>query len=57
MLAPMTREIMAATLRAKAVLCRRAATHSTNGGHLEDKLLLQIAEHLEKQAAALEQNK
>jgi hypothetical protein len=44
----------AATLRHKAALCRQAASHKTNGGHLEDRLLIEIAEHLERQAAALE---
>lgn len=44
----------ALTLRRKAEICRQAAAVKTNGGHLEDVLLLDIAEHLERQAAALE---
>ncbi len=47
----------AETLRHKAVLCRQAAAHKTNGGHLEDRLLLDIAEHLDRQAEALESEK
>ena len=44
----------AAELREKAALCRRAASQSTNGGQLEDLLLLGIAADLERRAAALE---
>jgi len=49
--------VVAATLRAKAELCRRAAQPATNGGHIEDRVLLTIAEHLERQADALEASK
>ena len=41
-------------LREKAALCRRAAAQSTNGGHLEDLILLGIAADLERRAAELE---
>lgn len=34
-------------LRTKAKLCRRAAAHKTNGGSVEDNILLLIAEHFE----------
>ena len=39
------------TLRRKAELLRRAATHPTEGGKKTDRILLMMAERLELQAA------
>ena len=44
----------AAHLRQKAALYRRAASIPTEGSHRTDRLLIQLAEELEREAAALE---
>jgi hypothetical protein len=44
----------AAQLRQKAALCRRAAAVPTQGSTSTNRLLLEIAEQLECEAAALE---
>jgi len=44
----------AAELRRKAELCRRAAAVPTQGSASTNRLLLEIAEQLEGEAAALE---
>lgn len=43
----------AAALLARAELCRRAASIPTSGGHQSDQILLDLAERLEREAAAL----
>jgi hypothetical protein len=43
----------AAALLARAALCRRAASVPTTGGHKSDRILLDLAEQLEREAAAL----
>ena len=45
--------VRAAALRARAALCRRAAGIPTTGGHESDRLLLDLAEQLEREAAEL----
>ena len=45
----------AAHLRAKAGLFRRVASTPTEGGRREDRVLLVIADNLEREAAALEE--
>jgi hypothetical protein len=45
--------VRAAALRARAALCRRAAGTPTVGGHESDRLLLDLAESLEREANAL----
>jgi hypothetical protein len=47
----------AAQLRQKAALCRRAASIPTEGSNHTNRLLLDIAERLEREAAALEHSK
>ena len=44
----------AAQLRQKAALCRRAASVHTEGSHRTDRLLIKLAEELEREAEALE---
>ena len=44
----------AAQLRQKAALCRRAANIPTEGSSQTNRLLLDLAERLEREAAALE---
>ena len=44
----------AAQLRRKAALCRRAASIPTEGSSQTNRLLLDLAERLEREAAALE---
>jgi hypothetical protein len=44
----------AAQLRQKAALYRRAASVPTEGSHRTDRLLIELAEQLEREAAALE---
>lgn len=46
--------IKIARLRQQAILIRQAAGIRTNGGHGEDRLLLQIAEQIEAEANELE---
>jgi len=46
--------IKIARLRQQAILIRQAAGIRTNGGHGEDRLLLQIAERIEARADELE---
>jgi len=41
-------------MRQQAILIRQAAGIRTNGGHGEDRLLLQIAERIEAKANELE---
>lgn len=41
-------------LRARATVCRGAAAIPTNGGHRTDRLLIDIADQLEREAAELE---
>jgi hypothetical protein len=43
----------AGALLARAALCRRAASVPTIGGHQTDRILLEMAEQLEREAAAL----
>ena len=43
----------AAALLARAALCRRAAGIPTTGGHRTDRILLDLAEQLEREAAEL----
>jgi hypothetical protein len=43
-----------AELRQRADLCRRVARVPTKGGHHEDRVLLIIADQLEREAAELE---
>src|SRR5215813_9796972 len=43
----------AAALLARAQMCRRAASIPTTGGHSSDRILLDLAEQLERDAAAL----
>lgn len=43
------------TLRAQAARCRLAASTSTNGGHLADRALIDLADKLEREAAELEE--
>jgi hypothetical protein len=45
---------IAAKLRRKAKMCRRAAAISTQGGHNADNTLLTLAEELEREADQLE---
>ena len=45
-----------AQLRQKAALCRRAASVPTEGSHRTDRLLIKLAEELEREAAALERS-
>ena len=42
-------------LRRKAALCRRAAQIATEGGTRADRILLQLAERLDRQATELEE--
>jgi hypothetical protein len=42
-------------LRQQADLCRRIASIPTEGGRREDRVLLTVADDLERQAAALEE--
>ena len=44
----------AAALRAKAALCRRAAEVPTDGGRGTDRILINLAEQLEREATELE---
>jgi hypothetical protein len=44
----------AAQLRRQAALCRRAASIPTEGSNHTNRLLLDIAERLEREAAALD---
>jgi hypothetical protein len=46
--------VQAAQLRQKAALCRRAASIPTEGSNQTNRLLLDLAERLEREAAALE---
>ena len=50
---PVHRMVTAAALLARAELCRRAASIPTAGGHQSDQILLDLAERLEREAAAL----
>jgi hypothetical protein len=43
-----------AELRQKADLCRRVASVPTKGGHHEDRILLAVADELEREAEALD---
>ena len=45
---------MAADLRQKASRHRKLASIPTNGGHCTNRLLLQLADHLDRQAVELE---
>jgi hypothetical protein len=49
-----TNENLVRQLRARAAFCRRAAAIPTNGGHATDRLLLDLAERLERDAAEIE---
>jgi len=46
----------ASRLREQAHLCRRIAGIPTAGGHHEDRVLLAVADDLEREAAALEES-
>lgn len=46
-------KIAAATLRRKAALCRRAASISSDGGKEADRILLRLADQLEREAATI----
>jgi hypothetical protein len=46
----------AAQLREKAALYRRAASIPTEGSHDTDRLLIKLAEDLEREAEALEKD-
>jgi hypothetical protein len=46
----------ASHLREQAHLCRRIASIPTAGGHHEDRVLLAVADDLEREAAALEES-
>jgi len=45
--------VRAAALRARAALCRRAAGTPTVGGHESDRILIDLAESLEREANGL----
>jgi hypothetical protein len=54
MVAPTVARRIAASLRRKAKLCRRAAGVPTQGGHNADSILLTLADDLEREADQLE---
>jgi hypothetical protein len=54
MVAPTVVRRIAARLRRKAKLCRRAAGVPTQGGHNADSILLTLADDLEREADQLE---
>jgi len=49
----MAKQDTVAELRSKATEIRRLASVPTSGGHCADRVLIQIAERLEYEAAAL----
>jgi hypothetical protein len=50
MATPVVVRRIAARLRRKAKMCRRAAAIPTQGGHNADKVLLTLADELEREA-------